>query len=86
MILTATPDTLYNICAGLFNLRYIREPRPEINIFKDSNYANFQRTLDGEMKRLRALGLGVRKDKLNLYIIVKEENKLRSGIFFFRIL
>ena len=30
-----TPDTLYNICAGL--LRYIRERRPEINIFKDSN-------------------------------------------------
>lgn len=51
------PDTLYNICAGL--LRYIRERRPEVNIFKDSTYAGFQRTLDGEMKRLRASGLGV---------------------------
>ena len=42
-----TPDTLYSICSGL--LRYIRENRPEINIFKSSSFAGFQRTLDGEM-------------------------------------
>ena len=44
------PDTLYGICAGL--LRYIRERRPEINIFKDPQFDGFQRTLDGEMKCL----------------------------------
>ena len=68
-----TPDTLYKICAGL--LWYIRERRPEINIFKDSNYANFQRTLDGEMKRLHASGLGVKKRQAEP-ITVEEENKL----------
>ena len=73
-----TPDTLYNICAGL--LRYIRERRPEINILKDSNYANFQRTLDGEMKRLCALGLGVKKRQAEP-ITVEEENKLwKKGV------
>ena len=53
------PDTLYGVCTGL--LRYIRERRPEINIFKDPQYAGFQRTLDAEMKRLRSMGLGVKK-------------------------
>ena len=53
------PDTLYSICSGL--LRYIRETRPQLNIFKDPIFAGFQRTLDSEMKRLRALGLGVKK-------------------------
>ena len=46
-----------------------------INIFKDSNYANFQRTLDGEMKRLRALGLGIKKRQAEP-ITIEEENKL----------
>ena len=53
------PDTLYCICSGL--LRFVRETRPEINIFKDPTFAGFQRTLDSEMKRLRSLGLGVKK-------------------------
>ena len=68
-----TPDTLYNICSGL--LRYIRERRPQINIFKDSSYASFQRTLDGEMKRLRASGLGVKKRQAEP-ITIEEENTL----------
>ena len=53
------PDTLYVICSGL--QRYVRETRPEINIFKDPSFSGFQRTLDSEMKRLRSLGLGVKK-------------------------
>ena len=52
-------DTLYIICAGM--LRYVRERRPEINIFKDHQYTGFQKTLDGKMKRLRSSGLGVTK-------------------------
>ena len=54
-----SPDTLYGICTGL--LRYIRETRPEINIFKDPVFVGFQKTLDSEMKRLRTLGLGAKK-------------------------
>ena len=52
------PQTLYSMCCGL--LRYVREVKPEINIFKDPQYADFQRTLDAEMKRLRSTGLGVK--------------------------
>ena len=68
-----TPDTLYSICSGL--LRYIRENRPEINIFKSSSFASFQRTLDGEMKRLRSTGLGVKRKQAEP-ITIQEENLL----------
>ena len=68
-----TPDTLYSICSGL--LRYIRENRPEINIFKSSSFAGFQRTLDGEMKRLRSTGLGVKRKQAEP-ITIEEENLL----------
>ena len=42
------PDTLHVICSRL--QRFIREIRPEINLFKDPTFAGFQRTLDGELK------------------------------------
>ena len=67
------PDTLYAICNGL--LRFIRETRPEINIFKDPVFCGFQRTLDSEMKRLRTLGLGVKRKQAEP-ITVEEENML----------
>ena len=69
------PNTLYSICAGL--LRYFRECQPEINIFKDHQFAEFQKTLDGEMKRLRSLGMGVKKRQAEP-ITVQEENDLRE--------
>ena len=53
------PNTLYAICCGL--MRYIREQRPNINFFADPEFATFRKTLDGEMKRLCSLGLGVKK-------------------------
>ena len=52
------PQTLYSMCCGL--LRYVREVKPEINIFKDPQYADFQRRLHAEMKRLTSTGLGVK--------------------------
>ena len=67
------PNTLYVICCGL--LRYVRELHPEVNFFKDSQYAGFRKTLDGEMKRLRSLGLGV-KCKQAEPITVEEETSL----------
>ena len=42
----------------------IRERRPEINIFKDPQFAGFQISLDTEMKRLLSMGLGVRKKQV----------------------
>ena len=71
------PDTLYSICSGL--LRYIWETRPQINVFKDPIlllFAGFQRTLHSEMKRLCALGLGVKKQAEPITI---EEEKARFG-------
>ncbi len=67
------PQTLYQICCGL--LRYVRDLHPEINFLKDAQFAGFQRTLDGEMKRLRSLGLGVKKQQAEP-IEVHEENQL----------
>ena len=67
------PDTLYSVCTGL--LRFIRETRPEINIFKDPMFSGFQRTLDSEMKRLRSLGLGVKRKQAEP-ITIAEENQL----------
>ena len=67
------PETLHNMCSGL--LRYIRQDRPEINIFKSPTFSGFQRALDGEMKRLRSTGLGVRKKQAEP-ITIDEENIL----------
>ena len=67
------PNTLYGICCGL--LRYVRETRPAINFWKDGDFAGFRKTLDGEMKRLRSLGFGV-KTKIAEPLSIKEENQL----------
>ena len=70
------PDTLHIICSGL--QRFIRETRPEINLFKDPVFAGFQRTLDSEMKRLRSHGMGVKKKQAEP-ITAEEENLLWEG-------
>lgn len=62
-----------SICCGL--LRYVRGHRPEVNIFKDSFFAGFRKTLDGEMKRLRSIGLGVTSKQAEP-LTVEEENQL----------
>lgn len=72
------PNTLYSICCGL--LRFVRESRPSINFMKDSEFAGFRRTLDGEMKRLRAAGHGA-KCKQAEPLTISEENRLwESGL------
>lgn len=50
------PNTLYQLCCGL--MRYVREVKPDLDIFKDLQFSEFCRTLDAEMKRLRSLGIG----------------------------
>ena len=50
-------NTQYQICCGI--LRYIRELKPQLDIFRDAAFARFYQTLDAEMKRLKAGGLGV---------------------------
>ena len=46
-----------------------------MNFFKDPQYAGFRKTLDGEMKRLRSLGLGVKRKQAEP-ITVEEESSL----------
>ena len=72
------PDTLYGICAGL--LRYIRERRPEINIFKDYQYTGFRKTLDGEMKRLRSAGIDVKKRQAEPISVEEEDTLWQKGV------
>ena len=67
------PQTLYQICCGL--QRYVRELHPDFNFMKDPQLAGFQRTLDGEMNRLRSVGLGANRRQAEP-IQVFEENVL----------
>ena len=61
-------------------MRFIRETRPEINIFKDPTFAGFQRTLDSEMKRIRSLGLGVKKRQAEPITTEKEYLLWEKGL------
>ena len=67
------PQTLYSLVCGI--MRYVRERHPQLNFFHDAVFAGFQRAMDGEMKRLRALGLGVKVRRAEP-ISVQEENLL----------
>ena len=51
------PNTLHQLCCGI--LRQVREIKPELDIFKDPEFVSFRKTLDAEMKRLKA-SAGVR--------------------------
>ena len=48
------PNTLYQISCGI--LRYIREVKPQLDIFHDAAFASFRKTLNAEMKHLKAGG------------------------------
>ena len=54
------PDTLYHICCGI--QRYLRwNGKPGIDILGDPAFAEFKSSLDAEMKRLQASGVGSNK-------------------------
>ena len=73
------PNTLHHICCGL--LRHLGENgRPEIDIFKDSNFADFRATLDGEMKCLQSLGLGTKKRQAEPLTEAEENLLWSSGV------
>ncbi len=66
-----TPNSLYSICCGM--MRYIREVKPEVNFFTSPVFTGLQRTLDGEMKRQRALGQGVKRKRAEPITINEED-------------
>ena len=45
------PNTVHQLCCGI--LRYLREVIPSLDIFKDSEFISFRKTLDAQMKRLQ---------------------------------
>ena len=67
------PNSMYQLTCGL--LRWIREMKPALNLFADAEFAGFRKTLDGEMKRLRSMGLGVQQKRAEP-ISEGEENQL----------
>ena len=72
------PNTLHHICCGI--LRHLRESgRPDIDIFKDSSFADFRATLDGEMKRLQSLGIGAKKRQAEPLTEEEEERLWQTG-------
>ena len=50
------PNTLYQICCGI--LHYIREVKPQLDIFREAAFASFRKTLDAEMKRFESWWTG----------------------------
>ena len=72
------PNTLHHICCGI--LRHLRENgQPGIDIFKDSSFSDFRSTLDGEMKRLQSLGIGVKKRQAEPLTEEEEEKLWTTG-------
>jgi len=67
------PDTLYHIVCGI--MRFLRQNgKPEVEFFKGQLYADFQSTLDAEMKRLKQAGIG--SDKRQPEPLSQEEEEL----------
>ena len=55
-----TPNTLHHICCGL--MRHIRlSGNPQVDFFKDPEFSDLHASLDAEMKRLQADGVGSKK-------------------------
>ncbi len=71
------PNTLYQLCCGV--LRFVREVKPELDIFRDRSFASFRKTLDSEMKRLRSTGVGITTKKAEP-ITESEEERLSETV------
>ena len=54
------PNTLHHICCGI--MRHLRtNGKPSLDFFKDPEFADFRASIDAEMKRLQAAGLGSKR-------------------------
>ena len=64
------PNTLHHIVCGL--MRHLRwNGRPDIDFFKDPQFAGFVASLDAEMKRLQSLNEGSKKRQAE--VLTEEE-------------
>ena len=68
-----TPNSLHHITCGL--MRHIRQSgKPQVDFFKDPEFATFRSSLDAEMKRLQAQGIGSKKKQAE--VLTEEEEDL----------
>ena len=69
-------NTLYSISCAI--LRHIRNYCPELNFFAQPEIHGFRKTLDSEMKRLKADGVGLEKRRVDP-ISINDEEQLLGG-------
>ncbi len=72
------PCTLYQICCGI--MRHLRHYCPELNFFTQPVFSGFKKTLDGEMKRLKASGSGVSVKRAEPFNQAEEDILWQQGI------
>ena len=73
------PSTLYHMVCGI--MRHLRASGDiSIDFFKNDEFIDFRSTLDGEMKRLTAKGLGATTKKVECIEIDEEETLWSKGI------
>ena len=72
------PNTLHQLICGI--LRYVRQIKPQIDFFKDKEFAGMRRTLDAEMKSLRAEGLGTTPKQAEPLTPQDEEKLWAAGV------
>ena len=67
------PNTLHHIVCGL--MHHLRQDcgKPDIDFFKDTAFADFRSSLDAEMKRLQAAGVGAVRKQAESLTIEEEE-------------
>ena len=58
----------------------MRELKPDVYVFKDKEFAGLCRTLDAEMKSLRAQGLGTVVKQAQPITLADEDKLWKSGI------
>jgi hypothetical protein len=71
--ITYNPNSLHHLVCGI--MRHIRKNcgKPEIDFFKDPQFADFRSSLDAEMKRLQASGVGSTKKQAEPLTLEEEE-------------
>ena len=69
------PNTLYHLLHICGIMRYVRTTceKPEIDFFKDYEFSQFRSSLDAEMKRLQATGLGSTRKQAEPLSMQEEE-------------
>ena len=73
------PNSLHHICCGL--MRYLRgSGKPDLDIFKDKEFAEFCTVLDSQMKRLQAARIGTKKKKAEPITVEEEEVLWQKGL------